>query len=363
MDDEVFQEWKSHIIGLFSSYGAIHKIPQDTVNEIASHVACMVKLSANVYVRGSGAAVSLIKGHNDQIRADRERTSALQREILQKLDANSRPCLNQEVFLNEIRKVLGVGIPGQDGVKVQINERPLEALAERLLLKVEARHKSSKPSEVNKITQRSDKRYELPYGKSHRVYQADELNAMQKMYEESKELGIPSTSRGGHSNRDNYGGRGGRSGRGGRAGGSSYRGRGIKRAYEGSSGERESFADNYESGRMKKYPNYGTEQGHARTNGDIIEAGDRPNASNSDKCCAGFAREKRDNFIASVLRPKARFIYDGELDEYRAPSVNDMINDEDTECYIMEKNDYLTVKTKKDQLTREFDDKPFTMED
>ena len=40
-----------------------------------------------------------------------------------------------------------------------------------------------------------------------------------------------------------------------------------------------------------------------------------------------------------------------------------MINDEDTECYIMEKNDYLTVKTKKDQLTREFGDKPFTMED
>ena len=38
-------------------------------------------------------------------------------------------------------------------------------------------------------------------------------------------------------------------------------------------------------------------------------------------------------------------------------------DDEDTECYIMEKNDYLTVKTKKDQLTREFDEKPFTMED
>ena len=362
-DDEVFQEWRSHIIGLFSSYGAVHKIPEDVVKEIASHVACMVKLSANVYVRGSGAAVSLIKGHNDQIRADRARTGELQREILNKLEAYARPCVNQDVLLNEIRKILGVNTSGNDNVKIQINEKPLEALAERLLTKVEARQKLSKPSEVIKITQRSDKRYELPYGKSHRIYNADQLNAMQKMFEETQDLGTLNNSRGGYSNRDNYGGRGGRSGRGGRAGGSSYRGRGIKRAYEGPSGERHSNAEEYVRSRLTKYPNYGPEQGHVRTNGDVIEAGDRPTASNSDKCRAGFAKEKRDNFIASVLRPKARFIYDGELDEYRAPTALDIIGDEDTECYIMEKNDYLTVKTKKDQLTREFNDKPFTMED
>jgi hypothetical protein len=127
--------WKGAVLEVFNLYQANTKLTKEMATEIANHIAAMVKLTSNVYVRGAHIAVSLIKGHNGHIVRERERTASLQREILQKLDANTRPCIDQKVLLSTIRNAI-IEAAGQKLVNANIANTQASQIAEDIFQKI-----------------------------------------------------------------------------------------------------------------------------------------------------------------------------------------------------------------------------------
>ena len=361
--DQVAVLWKTAIFEVLRMYQAENRLTNEVANEIATHIAAMIKLTSNVYVHGSHVAVALIKDHNGHIARERERTSNLQREILNRLDANSRPCIDQQTLLQQIRNIVSEAA-GQRRLEAgnvqtaQISEDIYQKIKRLLNLQngtVSGNAASTLTSaSAQRITPRSDNLYEIPFGKTHEVFSADQINCMVKNYKESQSnpRGGQNTS-GGHSSAHPY-----TRGHGPRGGGG-YRGKGMKRPYDGR--ETRSFAENYVKGRVAK--SQGREVDfNAKTNQEVLDEGAKENATTAEKARSGLALEQRTSFIEGVLRPKARFVFDTGLQAHREWRPDDL-DEDDADIYILEKNVYLSVKTKKAHLEREFGEKFFNYHD
>ena len=133
----------------------------------------------------------------------------------------------------------------------------------------------------------------------------------------------------------------------------------MKRPYDGR--ETRSFAENYVKGRVAK--SQGREVDYnAKTNQEVLDEGAKENATTAERARSGLALEQRASFIEGVLRPKARFVFDTDLQEHREWRPDDL-DEDDADIYILEKNVYLSVKTKKAHLEREFGEKFFNYHD
>jgi hypothetical protein len=160
-------------------------------------------------------------------------------------------------------------------------------------------------------------------------------------------------SSGGHSSSHPYARGGGRGGYG------NYRGKGLKRPHDNR--EPRSFAENYVKTRIAKSQGRDGE-GQSRTNREVFEEGATENASTIQRARSGLALEQRERFVTGVLRPKAKFVYDQDIEDYRDYRHDEIVED-DAEVYIIEKGNYLSVKAKKEQLEREFADRTFSYEE